>query len=424
MKESFYTALDLGTSKICAIVARVGAEGELKVLGSGIAPAQGIQKGCIENIEEVKAAVKAANDEARRYVGRGANSGAYLVVSGAHLSSVNAQGVWQAEGAPGGISAQEMHRFIQSALPRLEEHREALHVIPMGYQVDGLSGVRNPTGLHASQVQLEAHVVTGEAAILKNAVTAATANRIPVNGMVAQSLAAAEAVLTADEREVGVILMDIGGGTTDVTLFSYGNPICTAVLPVGGSQLTRDLAVAERIPYYVAEEVKVQWGNALPELVLADEEVLLPGGPGEEERVTFRRSLSEPLSARMLEILELAIRRLSEQTGLNRLPDGGLVFTGAGAELAGLRELTEKHLSGPVRIAYPENVAGLPSQLRKPGFSAAVGALLWGIKHQGERRSYRGGSSGGSAETPGEVLTRGYKSFLDRLKRTAEKVGR
>ena len=224
--------------------------------------------------------VKAANDEARRYVGRGANSGAYLVVSGAHLSSVNAQGVWQAEGAPGSISAQEMHRFIQSALPRLEEHREALHVIPMGYQVDGLSGVRNPTGLHASQVQLEAHVVTGEAAILKNAVTAATANRIPVNGMVAQSLAAAEAVLTADEREVGVILMDIGGGTTDVTLFSYGNPICTAVLPVGGSQLTRDLAVAERIPYYVAEEVKVQWAMPCRNWCRPTRKCCCPAAPG------------------------------------------------------------------------------------------------------------------------------------------------
>ena len=421
MKETFYTALDLGTSKVCSIVARVGAEGELKILGSGITPSQGIQKGCVENLEEVKAAVKASLDEAHRYVGRGASGGAYLVVSGAHLASVNTRDVWQPDAGAGSISAPEMHRLIRASLPELAENREVLHIIPMGYQVDGLAGVRNPMGLHASQVQLEAHVITAEAAILKNAVSAVEANRVPVNGLVAQSLAAAEAVLTADEREMGVILVDIGGGTTDVTLFSDGSPVCTAALPVGGSQLTRDLAVAERIPYYVAEEVKLQWGNALPELAV-DDEVVLPGSPGEEERIERRRKLCDPLSARMLEILELSIRRLSEQSGLSRLPDGGLVFTGAGAELAGLRELTEKYLSGPVRIAYPENVAGLPSQLRKPGFSAAVGALLWGIKHQGERRTYR--SSGGSSESPGEVITRGYKSLLGQIKRATGKVSR
>lgn len=422
MKETFYTALDLGASKVCSIVARVGAEGELKVLGSGITPSRGIQKGRVENLEEVKAAVKASLDEAHRYVGRSAHGGAYLVVSGDHLSSVNTKDIWQPNAAgSSSISEGEMHRLIRASLPQLDENREVLHIIPMGYQVDGLAGVRNPMGLHASQVQLEAHVITAEAAALKNAATAAEANRVPVNGLVAQSLAAAEAVLTADEREMGVILMDIGGGTTDVSLFRDGSPVCTTVLPVGGIQLTRDLAVAERIPYYVAEEVKLQWGNALPELAV-DDEVVLPGSPGEEERIARRRTLCEPLSARMLEILELSIGRLSEQSGLNRLPDGGLVFTGAGAELAGLRELTEKYLSGPVRIAYPENVPGLPSQLRKPGFSAAVGALLWGIKHQGERRNYR--SSGGSSESPGEAISRGYKSLLSRIKRATEKVPR
>ena len=420
MKETFYTALDLGTSKVCAIVARVGAEGELKVLGTGIAPSQGIQKGCVENLDDARAAVKAAMDDAHRYVGRGANSGAYLVVSGAHLSSVNTKDVWQTDGASGGISASEMHRFIRASFPQLAENRDILHIIPMGYQVDGLSGVRNPTGLHASQVRMEAHVVTAESSLLKNAAAAAETNRIPVHGLVAQSLAAAEAVLTADEREMGVILVDIGGGTTDVTLFSYGNPVCTTVLPVGGIQLTRDLAVAERIPYYVAEEVKLQWGNALPELAV-DDEVVLPGSPGEEERIARRRTLCEPLSFRMQELLKLAILRLSQQAELTRLPEGGLVFTGAGAELSGLVELTEKMVGGPARIGWPENVAGLPSQLRKPGFSAAVGALLWGIKHQGERRNYR---SSPESVSPADAITRGYKSLLDRVKRAKEKVAR
>lgn len=410
-KEVFYTAVDIGTSKVCSIVARVGTEGELKVLGTGIAPSQGVQKGCIENIEEVKEAVRVSVAEAQHYLGKGVNPGAYVVVSGAHISSVNIKDVMQHDGVPGSITPQRMHQFIRSSLPQLDETQELLHIIPVGYAVDGLSGVRNPTGLHANQVQMETHIATGDVTILKNTVKAVESNRIPVNSLVLQSLAAAEATLTADEREMGAVLVDIGSGTTDITVFQYGSPWFSTVLPVGGSQLTRDLAVAERIPYYLAEEAKVKWGNVLPELVSAEEEVVIPGGQGQPQRIVRRRTLGEPLSLRMLEILQLIILRIT-QAGLNRLPDGGLVFTGGSADMAGLPELTEKVLGGPVRIAWPEGVAGLPSQLRKPGFSAGVGALLWGIKHQGERRSYR----------EPEGSTRGYKSLLSRFKRTREKV--
>ena len=410
-KEVFYTAVDIGTSKVCTIVARVGTEGELKVLGTGIAPSQGVQKGCIENIEEVKEAVRASIAEAQHYVGKGTNPGAYVVVSGAHISSLNVKDVMQHGGDPVSVTPQQLHQLIRSSSPQLDETLELLHVIPIGYAVDGLSGVRNPAGLHANQVEMEAHIAMGDATIIKNTVKVVEANRIPVNSLVVQSLASAEATLTADEREMGAILVDIGSGTTDITVFQYGSPWFSSVLPVGGSQLTRDLAVAERIPYHLAEEIKIKWGNVLPELISPEEEVVIPGVQGQPQQVVQRQMLCEPLALRMYEILKLIILRVT-QAGLTRLPDGGLIFTGGSADMAGLPELTEKVLGGPVRIAYPGGVTGLPTQLRKPGFSAGVGTLLWGIKHQGERRSYR----------EPEGSTRGYKSLLSKFKRTREKV--
>ena len=413
-KEMLYTAIDIGTSKVCSIVARVGAEGELKVLGTGVTPSRGMQKGCIENIDEVKEAVRESTTEAQRYVGKGGNLGAYVVVGGAHISSLNTNEVMQHAGDPDSITTAQMHQFIQSSLPPMDGSQEVLHIIPIGYRVDGLSGVRNPAGLYASQVQLEAHVALGNANVLKNTVKAVESNRIPVNSLVLQSFASAEATLTADEREIGVILVDIGCGTTDITLFLNGGPRYSAVIPVGGSQLTRDLAVSERIPYHLAEEIKIKWGNVVPELVGAEEEVVIPGQQGQPNKLVNRQDLCEPLSMRMLEILKIIMLRVS-QAGLRQLPAGGLVFTGGSAEMTGLRELTEETLGGPVRIAHPEGIAGLPTQLRKPGFSAGVGTLLWGIKHQGERRTYR---------SPGGNSIWGYKSLLNKFGRSRERVSR
>jgi cell division protein FtsA len=407
--------VDIGSSKVVTVVARVGSEGELKVLGTGIAPSHGMQKGCIDNIEEVKEAVRKSIEEAQRYVGKGYSPSAYVVVSGSHIRSSNVRDVMEHPTDLGSITQGEMRRFIQATSPTLGEGQEILHIIPVGYSVDGLSGVRNPVGLHANQVELEAHVAAGDATILKNTVNAVESCRMPVNSLVLQSLASAEAALTADERELGVLFIDIGSGTTDVTVFQYGSPWLSMVLPVGGSQLTRDLAVSERIPFHVAEEAKIKRGNVLPELVDGAEEVILSGGQGQGQgqKLVSRQRLCEPLNARMYEILQMIVQRMA-QAGINRLPDGGVVFTGGSAEIAGLPEFTESLLGEPVRIACPTGVAGLPTQLRKPGFSAVVGTLLWGIRHQGVGRTYR---------APQES-TRGYKSLLNIFKRSREKAAR
>ena len=389
-KEIYYTAVDIGTNKVCAILARVGSEGELKVLGTGIAPSQGVQKGRIESVDEVKTAVAMALAEAQRYVGKGVISGVFATVSGTQISCLNTKAELKGIVDPSDVAPQQWHSLIQSSFPHLSSTQEVLHVIPIGYEVDGLSGVRNPTKLGATDIQLEAHVVLGEAATIKNTVKAIEGSKASVNSLVLHSIASGEATLTGDEREMGVVLADIGAGTTDVSIYRHGQPWYSTVIPVGGTQLTRDLAVALRLPYHMAEEIKVKWGNVLPGLVRGDEEVVIPGAQGQPKRVVKRRGLCEPLHLRMMEMLKVIMLRVT-QAGLRQLPTGGLVVTGGAAEMAGLKELMEDTLGGPVRIAYPDGVAGLPSQLRKPAFSAGVGALLWGIKHQSERRIYQNG---------------------------------
>ena len=389
-RDSFYTAVDIGADKITSIMARVGTEGELKVLGTGVVASQGIQKGRIENIEEVQEAVAASLEEAQRYIGNAVPTGVYASVSGSHLTSLNTR---EEVGNPddvGDISGKLLDRLLRGSFPDVGPNQEVLHVIPIDYHVDGMSGIRNPVGLHGNLVEVEAHVVIGDSVILKNTIKAIEANKTTVKSMVLHSLASAEATLTGDEKEMGVVLVDIGGGTTDLAIYRQGQPWYSAVIPVGGSQLTRDLSVALKTPMYMTEEMKIKWGSVMSEMVAVDDEVVIPSFQGQPKHALSRRILCEPLEARMVEVIKLIVLKV-KQSGLREFPVGGLVLTGGGSEMTGLSELVQKTLGGQVRIAYPEGIAGLPAQLRKPAFSAAVGLLLWGIKHQGETRSSMNG---------------------------------
>ena len=385
-RDTFYTAVDIGTDKITSIMARVGTEGELKVLGTGVVTSQGMHKGRIENIDEVKEAVHTSLEEAQRYIGKAVPTGVYTSVTGTHLTSLNTKELVDNPDDVGDISSKLLHRLLRGSFPDVGPDQEILHVIPIGYHVDGMSGIRNPVGLHGNLVEVEAHVVMGDAATLKNTVKVIEANKASVKSMVLHSLASAEATLSGDEREMGVVLVDIGGGTTDIAIYRQGQPWYSAVIPVGGSQLTKDLSVALKTPMYMTEEMKIKWGSVMPETIAADDEVVIPSFQGQPKHSLSRRILSEPLHDRMLELIKLIVLKV-RQSGLREFPAAGIVLTGGGAEMTGLTELFEKTLGGQVRIAFPEGIAGLPAQLRKPAFSASVGLLLWGIKHQGETRS-------------------------------------
>ncbi len=385
-KDTFYTAVDIGTDKVTSIMARVGSEGELKVLGTGVVTSQGIQRGQIENLDEVKETVRASLEEAQRYIGRGVPTGVYASVTGTHLTCLNTREIVDNPDDVGDISSRLLDRLLRGSFPEVGPNQEVLHVIPIGYHVDGMSGIRNPVGLHGNLVEVEAHVVIGDAVTLKNTVKVIEANRASVKSMVLHSLASAEATLSGDEREMGVVLVDIGGGTTDIAIYRQGQPWYSAVIPVGGVQLTRDLSVALKTPMYLTEEMKIKWGSVMPEAIPADETVVIPSFQGQPKHSLSRRILSEPLHARMLELIKMIVLKV-RQSGLREFPAGGIVLTGGGADMTGLAGLVKKTLGGQVRIAYPDGIAGLPAQLRKPAFSAAVGLLLWGIKHQGETRS-------------------------------------
>ena len=389
-RDTFYTAVDIGTDKITSIIARVGTEGELKVLGTGVVTSQGVQKGRIENIEEVQQSVADSLEEARRYIGTGSSSGVYASVTGSHLTSLNTK---EDVGNPddvGDISQKLLERLLRGSFPDVGPNQEVLHVIPIDYHVDGMAGIRNPVGLHGNQVEVEAHVVMGDSVVLKNTIKAVDVNNTSVKSMVLHSLASAEATLTGDEREMGAVLVDIGAGTTDLVIYRQGQPWYSAVIPVGGSQLTRDLSVALKTPMYMSEEMKIKWGSVMPEMIASDDQVVIPSFQGQPKHSLSRRILCEPLEARMMEIIKMIILKV-RQSGLREFPPGGLVLTGGGSEMTGLADLVLKTLGGQVRIAYPEGIAGLPAQLKKPAFSAAVGLLLWGIKHQGETRSSMNG---------------------------------
>ncbi len=408
--DTYYTAIDLGTTKICTIIAKIGPEGELKVLGTGIVPSQGMHKGRVESLSETQEAVRASLDEAQRYLGRGI-SWAYLGVTGNHITCVNTTGLMDGSKHDGPISSRDVEQLIRSSCSPVSNGKEILHVIPISYTVDGLKGVRNPVGLHADRLQLESHVVMGDGPILKNLVKAVEGCKVSVRSLVLQQVAAAEAALTEDEREVGVVMVDIGGGTTDVVIFRSGSPWYNSVIPVGGNQITRDLSVAAGLPFYVAEDLKIKFGHALPDSLPDDEEVQIPGFQGEPKRLVRRKAMCQPIHERLTETLKLVLSQI-RQAGLRQIPMGGIVLTGGSAELTGLVDLVEKATGSSARIGYPKGLIGLPADLKKPAFSTSVGTLLWGIKHQGQGRP--------SPNTDWNLP--GYKSLVRKFKRSPEEV--
>ncbi len=387
MRDKFYTAIDIGTSRVTVLVSRVGTEGDLKVFGTGIVPSEGIQRGRVENIEDAKASVHAAMTQAQRYMGETDPSGVYVSVSGSHISSVNRREVLDNQAEAEDISAKMLHSMLQGSFPNVEKDQQVLHVIPMGYTVDGLSGVRNPLGLAGKIIEVETHVVMGESVVLQNTAKAVESKDTFVKSMVLQGIASAEATLTGDEREMGVVLLDIGAGTTDLVIYRQGNPWYSTVLPVGAHSLTRDLAAALQTSLHVAEDIKVKWGSVHADSIPAGETVEIPGMQKHWQRPIPRRALAEPLGERMTEILKMALTKV-RQAGLKDWPIGGMVITGGGAQMEGLPQLVAEIVGEPVRIGYPYGIFGLPSELRKPTFSAAVGLLLWGIKHQGNAQEF------------------------------------
>ena len=379
-KDIFYTALDIGTSKIATVVAQVGPDGELKIVGSGLVPSQGVVKGQIVNVAEAQEAVQASLNEAQRYMGYRI-PWTYVSIAGASTACFNTTGVLHADANGDPISGENVDQLIQSSYPQIPEDKQLLHVMPVNYLVDGYRGVRSPVGHHASRVEVESHVVMADRDAIRQALHAVEDCNVPVRDAVLSSLASAEATLFQDEKEMGVVLADIGAGTTDLAIFKDGNLWFDTSIPVGGNQLTRDLSVALGIPYYFAEDLKVKWGHASPDLEEAGEEVVLPSFQGQSRRMIRRSTLCKPLIDRLQETLGLIMLR-AQQAGLRRLPPGGVVLTGGTSTIPGLQEMATETLACPVRVAAPIGVRGFSPEDNQHALSTVVGLLLWGIHTQ------------------------------------------
>lgn len=379
-------ALDIGTSKVSALVFTEDTRGVRRVLAAGVAPGAGVRKGMIVGVEEVVQAVTMAVRRAERLARCDVTGGAIVAVAGAHLSSLNSRGMAALPNGGQAIEPADVARAIESARAvLLPPDREVIHVLPRGFAVDGQRGIRNPIGMVGRRLDAEVHIIAGEITPLRNLEQCLRRAGLAPTALVTQGLAAAEAVLSVEEKELGVALIDLGAGTSDLVVFQDGSPVHTAVLPVGGNNMTRDIAIGLRIPMDVAEELKLSYGSA--EVYTSGKDELLSarafGGSVVE---VSRRQLCAIIAARVDEMLELLRAEIMRAGGARLLP-AGFVLTGGAAELDGLARRAADVLDGPVRLGRPVLPAGVAATIDGPAYAAVVGLARWGCGSDARRTS-------------------------------------
>ena len=389
--EIIFVGIDVGTTKVCALVGQLDEESRLRIIGVGIVPSLGMRKGGVVNLEGVARAVESAKDKAERTSGFEISS-ALVSLSGAQIASLNSKGMAGVSGRV--IAPDDVNRALDAARSiALPYNRQVIHVIPRGYVVDGQDGIKSAIGMHGYRLEVEAHIVTAAGTALRNMEKAFESLGVAIDGYVLSPLASAEVVLTETEREMGVVVCDIGGGTCDLAVYIEGAVWHTAVLPVGGDHLTSDLAQGLHLPPETAEQVKCRHGHARPSM-LDPNEILAVRPFGEEKPVQIRRvDLAAILEPRVEEIFSL-VRQEIKRSGYDGLLPAGMVVTGGTSLLPGLREVAAQVLSLPVRVGQPEELRGLVDQLRSPVYSASLGLLEW-ARLQEEQSRLEGRGLGG-----------------------------
>ncbi|MBI2857927.1 MAG: cell division protein FtsA [Chloroflexi bacterium] len=377
-KGTVITAIDVGTTKVCTIIAEAVDGNTLRVAGVGITPSSGMHKGLVVSIEEAKESIRESVRRAE-HASRHKVESAYIGVTGRHIASLNRRGAISINRSDRLVRLEDLRKVLQSARSfRIPDGRKLLHVIPRGYAVDGSTGVTNPVGMHGHKLDVETHVITAAAASIRNIAKCIQGLGIGIDELVLEPLASSEAVLSEEEKQKGVVLADIGGGTTDVAVFKDGSIWHTAIIPVAGYQLTRDIAIGLGLSFNAAEEAKRNFGTVLS---LQEGRAGVSGRIADDERAVSRQELTRILRARMEEILRLILLELP-QTRYEALVPAGLVLTGGSSNLAGLDMMGHQILRLPVKIGMPVRMKGLGDELCDPAYATGVGLLLWGAKHQ------------------------------------------
>ena len=376
MDEPIIVAIDIGTTKICTLVGREETPGQLRILGAGVEPSQGIRKGVVVDMVAASEALVRSVEKAERTSGLEIDS-ALVSLAGSHVSSVNSRGVVGVSGRT--IDEDDMARAVDAARAvAIPHNREVIHIIQRGFSIDGQEGVRKPLGMHGYRLEVETHIITASAASVENLRQCVGAAGVEVSQFVLNPLASAEVVLTETEREMGVVVCDMGGGTTDIAIYIGGDVWHTNVLAVGGDHITSDIAHGLRLPVSQAEEVKIKHGHAIRSEVSPDEYFTIRPF-GEEQPVQInRQELAYVIEARVEEIFGLVLQEI-KRSGYDGLLPAGLVLTGGSSVLPGMRALASRTLGVPVRIAGPENLIGMSDKLESPAFSTGVGLLRWAL---------------------------------------------
>jgi cell division protein FtsA len=400
-KSSRIVGLDIGSTKVCCVVAGPasadGSDDDLAILGVGEVPSEGLRKGVIVNLEKTVKAIEAAVRAAERMSGHRVES-VFAGLAGQHMRSVNSRGVVAVASEDREINQKDVDRVVDAARTvSIPSDAEVIHVMPRGFIVDGQEGVRDAVGMSGARLEVETHIISGATTAVQNVVKAVHAAGYNVDDLVTQSLASAEAVLNDNELELGVAVADIGGGTTDLAVFTEGSVLHTAVIPVGGNHVTNDLAIGLRCSLTDAEAAKINYGHALPMLIPRDEVIdIQPIGADRVQGVP-RVYVAEIINPRAREIVEL-IRAELARSGVDGLLPGGLVLTGGGAKLLGLPELAAEMLDLPVRVGVPIGVRGMSDKVAGPSFATAVGLVKWGAKLTAPSHSLNGSASAGFAD--------------------------
>ncbi|MBA7482810.1 Cell division protein FtsA [subsurface metagenome] len=389
-KRGTLVSIDVGTTKICTTIADVNDSGDIRVIGVGINPSKGLHKGLVVNINEAKESIRESVVKAEQASDYKVET-AYVGVTGRHVNSLNNRGVVAITRNDRLVRQDDLKRVLQCAQSvKVPSDRKLLHIIPRGYTIDGQMGVKNPLGMHGFRLDVETHVITAAVTSIQNLVKCIRGIGLDIEDLILEPLASSEAVLTEDEKQVGVILADIGGGTTDVAVFKDGSIWHTSILPVAGYQLTRDVSVGLGLPFDVAEEMKKRYGSVMPiyETKVEENATISADGHG----VSYQ-DLCDILRARVEEVIRLILLEMPN-AGYETLFPAGLVLTGGSSNLSGIEALGREILQLPVRVGIPTQMYGITDTLRDPAYATSVGLLLWGARHHGSGtwRSHKFGS--------------------------------
>jgi len=380
-KRGAISAIDVGTTKVCTVMANVDGD-SIRVIGVGITPTSGLHKGLVVNINDAKESIRQSVKEAERTCGYKVES-AYIGVTGRHVSSLNSRAVVAITRGDRMVRSEDLKRVLTSARGvKLSADRKLLHIIPRAYAVDGQTGVKNPVGMHGFRLDVETHIITAAVTSVQNLIKCVRGIGIDIEELVLEPLASAEAVLTPDEKQVGVLLADIGGGTTDIAIFREGSIWHTAVLPVAGYQITRDIAIGLGLPFEVAEEMKKKYGSVMP--VYEGRMDTSPAISQDGHGISYQ-DLCDIVRARVEEILKLILLEMPNSEYESLVP-AGLVLTGGSSNLAGIATLGRDILRLPVRVGAPTDVYGIADVLRDPAYATSVGLLLWGTRHDSNKK--------------------------------------